>query len=242
MTPTFVVVLPGLDYMLTRRCVESMILAFRDHLLLVDNTDEGFLASRYASTIGKVRAMHENAGVAPAWNLGAAWMMDRNAEYLILVSQSLRFGDPGGADFLAELDQRRPPVLMHSQFGWKCLAIHRDTLARVGLFDPIFAPAYFEDQDYLYRMGLAGLPSPRENGGELDQINIAAESAGDAVMIRRGVVDIDYGAQHEKYLTKWGGPQGHEQWTHPYNLPDLDWHHVGAAPTQPEGNQLHAQS
>lgn len=216
MTPSFVAVLPAIAPDLARRCLESMDVRIRRRTLVVDNTLDASIRPIVPKPIGMVLGCNANYGVAESWNLGIAATQDNDGDYLIIVSQSIAFGPEEGTDFLRELARRRPPVLMHSQHGWHLLAIARTTLDLVGPFDTVF-PHYGNDTDYLYRMHLAGLPSPRENGRELDQVNVDASCEPDGETMRRGLVTINYQDHLDVYARKWGGPQGAETFLLPYN-------------------------
>jgi hypothetical protein len=203
--------------------------------VLVDNSPEGRIAERWDGTVLAAlptcrTADDPNLGVPKSWNIGLDAAEGLDVDYLIVLSQSIEFGWPGGCDFLDQLDRRTPEVLCHSQHGWHLLAIARQTWKMVGRFDPIFSPAYFEDTDYLYRMGLAGLPSPRENGDEFDQVVVDCKLAGEAIPLKRGIVKVNLTAQRDAYAAKWGGDQGSELWRHPYGRQDLDWTHIGGKP------------
>lgn len=233
---TFLAVLPALDYDLATSCVESMSWTFSRNLLLLDNSDSQTIAE-WASPraeVGWVERTVErpaNRGVSRSWNMGAERVIAGGLDYLVIVSQSVLFGAAKGDDFLDELNDRNPAYVVHASDGWKLLAIHRTVLERVGLFDEVFSPGYFEDTDYLIRLARAGFPSPRENGRTLDQVVVDVSSRGDALMLKSGQVRLDYAGQEAKYIRKWGGFQGEEKFTHPYNLPELDWSYVGAPPS-----------
>lgn len=233
MRALFVAILPAIDYDLTTSCVSSMCWELSRNLLLVDNSQDQKIAewARPRAEIGWINvpeaAEPANRGVPRSWNKGVDLMRSLDREYLVIVSQSVLFGPSGGRDFLDELNERQPEWIMHDSCGWKLIALNRELFSRVGVFDEIFSPAYFEESDMLYRMGLAGVPSPRENGGELDQVTTDARSRGDALALKSGVVDLDYGAQAEKYRRKWLGDQGKEATKHPYGDPSLDYTHTG---------------
>lgn len=233
MRASFVAVLPSIDYDLTTSCARSMTWELSRNLLLVDNSQDQKIAewARPRAEIGWINvpeaAEPANRGVPCSWNKGIDLMRSLGREYLIIVSQSILFGPSGARDFLDELNERQPPVICHSQHGWKLLAINALVIGRVGIFDEIFSPAYMEDTDYLVRLARAGYPSPRENGGELDQVTIDAESRGDALALTRGLVTMDYGAQEAKYVAKWGGTQGNEKFLTPYGVLSLDYTYTG---------------
>jgi len=227
----FVAVLPAIDPTLAHACIKSLHPEIRARLLLVDNTETGRIAHVHRQGLAAIYESGRNLGVASSWNLGVKLMADHGADYLLILSQSIRFGRARGIDLLAKVEKRKPAWIAHSQFGWKCLVISAGTFAQVGRFDPIFHPAYREDTDFLYRMGRAGLPSPRENGGELMHVMVDATSAGDAETIGRGLVKVNFAENQRLYVRKWGGDQGDETFRRPYDDPDLDWTFVGSYDT-----------
>ena len=201
-------VLPSIDRAWREACLSSLAPHLRERVLVVDNSVM-------------------NRGVATSWNLGIDRMLSEGHEWLILLSESMRFGAKGGTDFVDQLSG----AWCDSLWGWHLIAFHRTTIETVGRFDPGFHPAYFEDTDYLYRMGLAGLPSPRENGrrGPL-LIDVDAGDMGTEHGIRSGLVRIDLTKCAAYYERKWGGPQGEEKYRTPFDDPSLDWTWVAKRP------------
>lgn len=227
MTPTFVAVLPAIIPDLARRCIQSMAPELRAHLLLVDNTETGEIADEQRDQVWCGMTSGQNAGVTGPWNLGLLLAIEHHAEWLVIISQSMHFGAAGGLDLLNACEGEEH--LVHSQYGWHYLAIARKVWERVGAFDPVF-PAYGNESDYLFRMGLAGLPSPRENEGRFSQVMVNASCEPDAACLRSGVVTVRYDEHLERLRAKWGGPQGEETFTHPYGDLDLDWTFTGDPP------------
>lgn len=240
--PTFVAVLPAIDYDLATSCLNSMCWALSRNLLLVDNSADHAIA-QWAKPRPEIRWIAQaaegvpaNRGVPRSWNLGVDWMRANDDEYLIIISQSILFGASRGQDFLDDLADRRPPWIMHSQCGWKLIAISRALFSRVGLFDEVFSPGYREETDLLYRCHLAGLPSPQYNDGRFDQVTVDIESRGDALMVKSGQATIDFGANTAIWNAKWGGEKLSERFTSPYDDLSLDHKHTGPAPVREETN------
>lgn len=186
-------------------------------VVFIDNTpdrslrptiDAGWAMPRIL--VGKSRT------VAGAWNIGAGEVIARQLDWLVICSSSLRFGPAGGQDFTDALAEHHGRAAVDSQHGWHLIAIARWALLEVGLFDEGFAPAYFEDTDWLYRAGLAGVPSPRENDGRFGFEPCDAECP-TAETLRRGLAAVDMDAQEARYVAKWGGTQGHERFIRPFD-------------------------
>lgn len=226
--PSFVAVLPAIDPAATRACVMSMDVALRMQLLVVDNATPSLGIDWYMEPLCRWQAWPSgNLGVPASWNAGIEMMEREQADWLVILSTSIRFGAHGGADLLDLLDRTNEQWVVGTQHGWKCIALSRALLTRVGRFDPVFSPGYSEDTDMLLRMARAGLPSPRENGGTLTQFMVDAGSMGDALAVKAGLVKVDFTANRAAYIAKWGGPQGEETFQHPYNDERLDWTFTG---------------
>jgi hypothetical protein len=236
-----ITVLPALNAEWAHACCESMHADLRIQTLVVDNTRDGLPDEPIARWVYRDPA-DRNVGVAASWNVGLDLAESEGANWLIVISEAIRFGETGGLDLLDALSkcevanyeqwfdggpQVTYPIVHANEFGWHLQAIARPTWERVGAFDPIFKPAYFEDTDYLYRMGLAGLPSPRENGGQFHHVTLDASDLGNGHSLSQRLVEVRMGDLEGLYVAKWGGRQGHETFTHPYNDRALDWTHVG---------------
>jgi GT2 family glycosyltransferase len=84
---------------------------------------------------------------------------------------------------------------------------------RVGPFDENFAPAYFEDNDYHYRMGLDGMraiahpPAVFYHFGSRTQNEAASQPIVHSSAFERN---------REYYIGKWGGPPGAEVFRRPF--------------------------
>lgn len=177
-----------------------------------------------------------NLGVGGSWNRGVAEVLRTGADWLWVLSAGVRFGKQGARDWLRFLNEAgrafpRPWVIEAAGgLGWHCIAFHHDALELVGGFDPIFFPAYFEDNDWSYRYQLAtGRDSrdPAFQGPLWPKVDIDARLPEVAHGIIRSGVEVDFAHLELLYRKKWGGVSPHEAWTRPYNDPELDWRHVG---------------
>jgi hypothetical protein len=184
-----VAVIPSIYQPWTDRCLRGCEL----NTFVVDNTET-------------------NRGVAASWNLGIDEMERRGADWLIIVSAAIRFGPPGGLDFLAALDEHLDALAVEAAqgIGWHLIAINKRTFERIGRFDENFYPAYFEDIDFGRRMWI-----------EFDQeqwprtfadVSIAGTSHG----VDLGGAVVNNGVLAKYYRWKWGGDKGYETHTKPF--------------------------
>lgn len=99
---------------------------------------------------------------------------------------------------------------------FSAFALTKECWEEVGEFDEIFAPAYFEDNDYHYRMGLCGVssivlpPAMFFHFGSGTQ-NEANENG--LPMVPGGMFENN----RASYARKWGGIPGQEKFSHPFN-------------------------
>lgn len=207
-------VLPAIDPVQLAGFVDGCRLP-HDQILLVDNAARPITEAVYWD--GRLVRPGKNLGVAGSWNLGVRAVIAEQLDWLILASTSFRFGEPGGLDFIEGLARCAGEVGAQSTFGWHLIAIARRTFEIVGEFDEAFWPAYYEDTDYLYRMALAGLASPRENNQPWGWIDAEGDFGRQAATLVDGLAPVNLSRCSTYYERKWGGRQGHEIYTVPFN-------------------------
>ena len=207
----YVAVLPSIYPPWTQRCLASCDW----DVLVIDNTVD-------------------NTGVGASWNIGAQHCLDTGADWLIIMSAALRFGEPRGEDFLAALDANEGAIAVEAAhgIGWHLIAFARSTLERVGLFDENFWPAYFEDIDYARRVLVALAPGEEQ---WWPKVTVDIAMAGVRHGVDLGGVKDDPDALLSYYRRKWGGDPGLERWSVPFNDPT---HDVRWWPTPPDPRAL----
>jgi hypothetical protein len=212
---TWAMVLPVMMREHAQRCLTSINPSYWSRLLIVDNSPgHDAMKPRVSNPI--VVHPARNLGCGRSWNLGARWVVDRGLDYLVICSEAVTFH--GGMHELVRCMREHPTEpIISTRFGWKLLAIHRTTFEAVGFFDEGFWPAYYEDTDFLYRMGLAGLPSPRENGQAFRYCDVSGRMLPDGHVLTSGLVQIDLDRLRTRYRRKWGGDQGKERFTVPWD-------------------------
>lgn len=152
----YILVLPYAYKPYFDECIATIKLP-QENLVCIDNTEE-------------------NHGVAGSWNMGVDLMRERDADWLILVSAAIRFGEQGAQDMIQQIEDHHYAHVIHfatknvveqnyvrgespgyadGVFGWHITAVRRDVLDKVGYFDPNFYPSYFEDIDYDLRINKA---------------------------------------------------------------------------------------
>lgn len=193
-------VMPVVNEEITDGCIATIDTQFYSDLYIIDNSSDGF-AKKYE--VGFYAPRPENIGVGRAWNLGAKKVINEGYDYLVIISATMRFGD-GMRGFVKALETNLNPWGLETQHGWHCIALHRNTLQKVGLFDENFYPAYYEDSDYVRRMELAGIHNPMSNLQRLPKVDIIAGFVGNAHGMRKGKIRVNMGACRQYFIDKWG--------------------------------------
>ena len=125
-----------------------------NHLLIIDNGG-GIESLDKPDMVDKltVWSMPANFGVAASWNLGIKAF--RNDDVFFFASNDMMF-EPGALKALGDATRDAVTLSMHMPH-FQTFAVGVDVVARVGLFDESFFPAYCEDIDYLWRCERAGV-------------------------------------------------------------------------------------
>src|ERR1039458_9355829 len=99
MSVKFVGVMPYVFLPYYHDCVATMHPDFKDNVLFVDNTVD-------------------NKGIMWGHNQGVLKMYEEDADWLVVISAGIRFGAPGGLDFVEQLDQHPDALLVHGSGMW----------------------------------------------------------------------------------------------------------------------------
>jgi GT2 family glycosyltransferase len=111
------------------------------------------------------------------------------------MARALRYGEPD-------------IVTSENVGGFACFGLTAELVAEVGYLDERFAPAYFEDNDYHYRVRLAGFELRNAPGCTITH----ARSATLQVMSEpeRQLLAMRFKQNLALYRQKWGGVVGQE--------------------------------
>lgn len=191
------------------RCLASIDESIRPNVRVIDNSID-------------------NIGITAAWNIGAMAVIDEALDFLVILSAGVTF-DCGMVDFISELEQLPDSELgLDSQYAWHCLALRREVLQEIGVFDSQFF-AYYEDSDYVRRLwlrygkligvlnpGVARVPRVRRFG-----VSATLEVSH---ALNAGVSGINVDESRATFIGKWGGEPSYESvddlnklWKAPYD-------------------------
>lgn len=193
---TYQIILPSIYPPYTDACLATMHPDLVANTLVWDNT--------------KI-----NIGVSAAWNKGIDRMKERNADWLIILSATMRFGKEGGMDLIRQLETTdllvAEPEMGHM---WHLMSLSKQVVDRVGTFDENFF-AYYEDTDYAQRIRYAF-----DHTLKWAKIFIDVSSMGNCHGQIFGRVKMSMDKQQQYYIKKWGGMPGQQTHLFPFNNPN----------------------
>ena len=101
--------------------------------------------------------------------------------------------------------------------GFSTFYVNRpEVIIKLGGFDELFSPAYFEDNDMRYRLKI--------NGYQIVQVQVPTWEHKTSATLKQGnnfYKRLHWGNFHRNrkyYILKWGGPPGKEQYLHPFGI------------------------
>ena len=186
-------------------------------LLLIDNSPDSDTRTMEIPPEIEVQYCPQNLGVAGSWNLG----LERDARWTLILSASVRF-TKGLMPFIEEATKWTNEYMLFVRgLGFHCFVVGRETVNRIGKFDPNIYPYMFEDRDYMMRFQR----HPDLKIGQIPELFEGwATYAGDALAIKSGVIKDQCIPQRELYFNrKWGNLPPNESFELPFGDKPLDW-------------------
>ena len=150
----------------------------------------------------------ENLGVAQSWNLLCNEIF-KNHDYALILNDDIYLGVKTWEIHII-LENYKSDFYVSTQ-DWCAFIIPKKTFKKVGDFDSKFYPAYYEDNDYHYRMKLLGmkyLQTPYIN----PHVYKASMTIEKNPELRKFIQD-----NKDYYEKKWGGLPSKETFKKPFN-------------------------
>lgn len=176
-------------------------------IYIVDNGNQN-IESKFKHPNIEVIYVGENLGVATSWNLLCKKIYE-NHEYALILNDDIYLGRKEW-EVINLLDNFKKFFYCTMQ-DWCAFIVPKETFKVIGDFDEQFFPAYYEDNDYAYRIKLHGkgiFNIPFLNPF-LYQASKTTEK--DPTILPR------IKNNKELYIKKWGGEPNKETFKKPYN-------------------------
>ncbi len=190
-----------------------------DRIFVIDNGRQA-LAGRLRGEKISLSEEPRNLGVAGSWNkclraaLKPASGEADGFDWVLMMNDDICLGPHQLAEIKAALAAaaQAGKWLVVGPHGWSVFALNRACLERVGFFDEAFFPAYFEDNDYYYRLRLV---DPLRYWGGCAALDPPLKRNSVSIS-RRPELNASFQRNHAYYVCKWGGPPGDERHRVPF--------------------------
>lgn len=181
----------------------------RENCLFIDDTDPD-----------------NRIGIMRAHNKGIDFMLERGADWLIVMSAGIRFGKNGGLDFIELLENHNDLHVINGAglnrengevmaMGYHLTAFKREVFDTIGRWDENFTPYGFDDIDMMLRMKKGFNGALRADTFPVDMEHISRSHS-----IELGGVIAPSQPRMWYFTEKWGRHPGAYQWDgwlHPFN-------------------------
>lgn len=228
----------------TKKMISTIKTGHPYRLIVIDNgstdgTEAYFRQLDLTRAITYIRNS-KNKGVAGSWNQGIEFAIRKfNSRYFFIPNNDILLHSDAidtlieaieaPKTFLAaatdisgqvshpeEVLKAKPPEKREITEApdFSCFLIKRETLEKIGYFDEKFFPAYFEDNDYHYRIRLEGGKASKTNQALYFHFGSRTIKGGGMI---RAISNTGYVINRDYYIQKWGGLPGEEKFKRPYN-------------------------
>ena len=178
-------------------------------VIVLDNGHQDIDVSGY-SNVFKYE-MESNLGVARSWNWLIKYAITFDYERFLILNDDIILRK--SSETINGIFDKYGDTYMHiprSFYNMSAFMLTNHIWDTVGEFDPAFKKCFFEDNDYKYRVKLAGFEIRYE-----DELN--ADVYKNSQTIEKDPLLGGYLENREYYLKKWGGLPDNEIYKQPFN-------------------------
>lgn len=190
-------------------------------IIIIDNSGDGSGTAYLEPLVKKYNNVYiwpqtYNLGVSRSWNYAFNQL---KSDFIINANDDVEV-EPRTIEYMIEAAKRNPEQIFFSGDGTSGNAFSLFLLTHsgyelIGEFDEKFYPAYFEDNDYAYRMKLKGYRIIPVTGATYFHVGSSTIKRYDAMEMNRH--HEAHRANERYYLSKWGGMPGVEEFTTAFN-------------------------
>ncbi len=152
----------------------------------------------------------ENEGVAESFNILLKAGFSQGLKRGLIMNDDIYLGKTR-TDIINVINEFPDHGFIYTTFNLCVFLISKQVFEIVGDFDKGFYPAYFEDNDYLYRLKLLRIPSH-----STDKLNPTIYRNSMSIN-KDNTLNSRFGANQTRYVDKWGGMPLNEKFTKPFN-------------------------
>lgn len=152
----------------------------------------------------------KNLGVAESWNMIIKNGFNKGATHVLILNDDIYLGKKTD-EIIKFLEENPDGDFYVTKNHWCAFIITKPCFEKVGLFDNKFYPAYFEDNDYCYRMRLAGMKQIKT-----EFLNPAI-FRNSMTIAKNPELNHNFENNRQYYKVKWGGEPAKETYKTPFN-------------------------
>jgi len=174
---------------------------------IIDNGNQS-IENKYGNRVKIYETKDQNLSVAGSWNRLCQYIFAKS-EYALILNDDVYLGRK---EFEIEmlLNQHYADLYL-SMCEWSVFIIPKKTYIKIGMFDEDFSPAYYEDNDYMYRLKING-----KRPFKIPFLNPIVYK--NSATIEKEPSILAYSkANKSRYIAKWGGEPDKENYNKPFN-------------------------
>jgi len=194
---------------------------FFEKLLIIDNGNQNILETiknldMVINNKVEVSVQSTNLGVSGSWNLGINKFID--SDFILFLNDDVVIGTNQLKEVHENLLDKKQFWLATGNCLWSMFTLSKECweyfINKDGyVFDVNFFPAYYEDNDFHYRIILTGKPDIHVGAIEMSPVLFR-----NSMTIKRDrSLNNNFNKNHQYYMQKWGGTPGHEKFRTPFN-------------------------
>lgn len=190
-----------------------------DEFVIIDNSENGSAVTALKS----LTDMYANVHIIPRTKniLAGAWndIMELYCDDYIIIANDDVIPHKDSIGSLIATAKNNPDAAIingsaSSGNSYSLFLLRKWAYAKIGKFDEMLIPAYFEDNDYDYRRALAGLERITDPNATFSHYGSATMKSLDPVKLSKH--HIRFGNNRDYYIRKWGGEPGNERFKTPF--------------------------
>lgn len=204
---TFAIGIPTLNrYDLLKEAVEKYITYFPNiKIFILDNGDQN-IDFEYSNVY--VYSSEKNLGVAGSWN-ELCGLIFKEHGYVLMLNDDIEFSKP--EQEIHYLLENFPSDFYVGPYYWSAFILSKETFTKVGKFDEAFYPAYFDDNDYHYRMKLNNCSYSST------EVLLPTLCRNSMTLEKSPNINSTFEDLKKYYVAKWGGMPGEEKFITSFN-------------------------
>lgn len=185
-------------------------------IMVVDNGNQlkrDINSERLFTNAGYLYGSNRNLGVSASWNHMLNFAFDKNMpdtfENVLVLNDDIYLGKT--EEQIINFIDNNEFSLATTTLTWCAFIISKKTFLEVGSFDEKIFPAYFEDNDYAYRLKLERKPHTCHEFLNPETFINSGSIAKDPSL------NLNFEKNRQYFIRKWGGEPGKETFLQPFN-------------------------